>query len=342
MKNKPLLKKIIAITASLMGCFLIIFGSAALVYSIMYSASAPPQVASPIDIAGGNDVSHTGPVSTPPPSPVIPGLRPPDRTNIMLLGLDDEAGLPDVILLITYDGVENMIDIISIPRDTRVVLTDVERAELNALSRWFPSSGVVKINELHNYAGRANGPAFLRRRIETMLDIEVDYQVILDLAAFRYIVDAVGGIYMDIRPGGMVYRQGGMLDINIPGGRQLLDGELAEQFVRFRVYARGDLARIEAQHQFMREFFSQALSMESIMNNPMVFARSLFAYVATDFLVTDLLRYTAAIHALSADSIEFHTVPGEARMIGGISFFIVDEAAAKDLVDEIYAANVQQ
>ncbi|MCL2415918.1 MAG: LCP family protein, partial [Defluviitaleaceae bacterium] len=160
-----------------------------------------------------------------------------------------------------------------------------------------------------------------------------------------YIVDAVGGIVLDIRPEGMYNNHPeATIAINIPGGRQRLDGRMAEQFVRFRD-STGDLGRIERQQYFMHEFFNQILTIEHIMNNPIAFVSTLFDYIQTDFSFFDVPVYSQAINALSMESIEFHVLEGEARNgrhgDGRLtSFFFIDEARAKDLIDEIYADNI--
>ena len=250
--DKFLLKKYIAIVVSLISCFAIILVSASMAYNVIVAGQAV--VATPNELNGiatGYDFDEGE--GTEGQAPALPDL------NILLLGIDDEANLPDVILVLTYDGENNAIDIISVPRDTQVVMSPYEMEMLREAGRWFPNHGVVKLNELHAHGGNAVGYRVMSHHIGNLLGIEFDNYVILDLDAFRYIVDAVGGVYMDVRPEGMYYNVdnavGGTIEVRIPGGRQLLDGEMAEQFVRFRQYRDGDMGRINANHQFMQEFF---------------------------------------------------------------------------------------
>ncbi|MCL2397993.1 MAG: LCP family protein [Defluviitaleaceae bacterium] len=351
--DKFLLKKYVAIVVSLVSCFAIIGVSASMAHSV---------------IAAGQIVTvATGHLGNAPPSghagtwenpmseeevevevevvqrrPALPDL------NILLLGIDDGGGLPDVIMVIAYDGENNAIDIISIPRDTQVVMTDYERNMLREAGRWFPNHGVVKLNELHSFGGSEVGYRAVSHHVGNMLGIEIDNYIILDIDAFRYIVDAVGGVYMDIRPQGLFYTApGGTIMIRVPGGRQLLDGNMAEQVVRFRQYHDGDLGRIDMTQQFMHEFFVQVLASEHIMNNAGALARSFMSHVRTDFGLLDILRYAGAADALNPDSIEFHTVPGHARMahnpVGvNLSWYFVDEAGARELMNYIRIGNINQ
>jgi len=334
MSNAPLIKKTIAIVVCLLAGFLLISVSAALVYSLgsQNGGANPIAIASPLNPDGS-------PAELPPPD--LPPLsnrnrRTPQRTNVLLLGLDDEAGLPDVILIGTYCGVTHNIDIISIPRDTHVYMTQQERDEISARGQWFPAHGNIKLNELHNYAGRAQGPHALRRRLGYIFDIEFDYHVVLDLRAFRHIVDAVGGIYVTL-DAPLYYNQGGQIVINQPAGRHLRSGQDAEQIVRFRNAPAGDLHRIALQQNFMGEFFTQALTVESILSNPFAFINSLFDFVSSDIMVHETFAHARAVHNLRPDNITFHTAPGQARLQNGISFFFVDEAGAKEIMDTITA-----
>ena len=97
--------------------------------------------------------------------------------------------------------------------------------------------------------------------LEKSLCIRINFSVIMDLDGFRGIVDAIGGVEMNITSP-MVYddpAQG--LYINIPVGYQTLDGEAAEHFIRFRHdYIQGDLGRVNAQKMFLSAFFTKLKS----------------------------------------------------------------------------------
>jgi len=347
--NKFLLKKYIAIVVSLISCFGIIGLSASMAHNVILagqvSAFAPGQLGAPPAGHAGtweNSVSEEeDEVEVAQRRPALPDL------NILLLGIDDGGGLPDVIMVITYDGENNAIDIISIPRDTQVIMTEYEKQMLRDAGRWFPNHGVIKLNELHSWAGRDVGYRVVSHHVGNMLGIEIDNYIILDIDAFRYIVDAVGGVYMDIRPEGMYYTQpGGTIMIRVPGGRQLLDGNMAEQVVRFRQYRDGDLGRIDMTQQFMHEFFVQVLASEHIMSNATPLARSFMSHVRTDFGLIDIFRYAGAVDALNPDSIEFHMVPGYAATAPnpeGVNFswYFVDKAGALELMDYIRIGNVR-
>ncbi|MDR2183608.1 MAG: LCP family protein [Clostridiales bacterium] len=340
--DKFLLKKYIAIVVSLISCFAIVLGSASMAYNVIVAGQAA--IAAPNELNGmASGHGYDEDEDAKEPAPSLPDL------NILVLGIDNEANLPDVILVLTYDGVNNAIDIISVPRDVQVVMSPYEMDMLRDAGRWFPEHGVVKLNELFARGGNAVGYRVTSHHIGNLLDIEFDNYVILDLDAFRYIVDAVGGVYMDIRPEGMYYNVnnavGGTIEVRIPGGRQLLDGNMAEQFVRFRQYRDGDLGRIDANQQFMREFFTQVLAREHILDNAGPLVASFMTHVRTDFGLPNALRYVGALDALNPGSIDFYTMPGQpvdAPNPAGVitSWFFVDHAEARQLVNEIRRGNM--
>jgi anionic cell wall polymer biosynthesis LytR-Cps2A-Psr (LCP) family protein len=171
-------------------------------------------------------------------------------------------------------------------------------------------------------------------KAEEMLGIEIDYYAEIRLDAFRELIDAVGGIEMDIPEGGLYYSDPEQnLKIAVPEGRQLLDGTKAEGVVRFRdTYRRGDLERIDVQKAFMKEFFVQIVNKETVMNNLTGFAGTILKYVRTDFGLDDVPQYLTSIDGLSGDNIRFHTLPGVPEEIGGGSYYVCDTAETERLI----------
>ena len=213
--------------------------------------------------------------------------------------------------------------------------------ELNSLGKHPPSSGIMKINAVHSYGGKEYGSIYAKKQIEELLNIKLDYYIAVNISAFRKIVDAVGGIYMDIPKGGLHYDDPYQnLHINIPGGHQLLDGKKAEGVVRFRkTYRRADLQRIEVQQQFMKEFFTQVLNKETIINNATSLITTFLQDVDTDFRLEDVPKYIRYISKFNSESISFYTLPGYPKMINGASYYLNDKQESAKLIDEIFYAS---
>jgi polyisoprenyl-teichoic acid--peptidoglycan teichoic acid transferase len=89
------------------------------------------------------------------------------------------------------------------------------------------------------------GPDALRRRVSAILGVPVDYYAIIKLDIFKHLVDAVGGVNVDV-PYAMNYDDNvGHLHIHLAAGPQHLDGQQAADFVRYRHTARGDIDRLD-------------------------------------------------------------------------------------------------
>ncbi len=134
-------------------------------------------------------------------------------------GLDGK--LTDTILYVSMVG--DVLTLIAIPRDLY-------------LDAW-----QTRINAMYAYQG-AEG---LRRTVEELLGLPVDYYAVINLDLFENVVDALGGVEVNV-PYRMLYsdRAAG-LRIDLQAGPQVLDGADAAGFVRFRETPRGDLDRLD-------------------------------------------------------------------------------------------------
>lgn len=267
----------------------------------------------------------------------------PERTLALIACTDKEEGRTDGIMLVDYNSVNNQISVVSIPRDTKVSIPDymwqimVENEPLIANDN--PS--FKKINAIPNY-GREQGMEFLQIYLEDLLDVNIDYYVHFDLDGFKYIVDSVGGIEFDV-PMRMKYSDPNQdLYIDLQPGLQHLDGDKAEQLLRFRKdnynrgYSRGDLERVEVQQEFMKVFFEKVFSLDSVISNPKAYFTTLTQYVDTNFGVSDALKYVNEIKEVDVSNTQTYTLPCTTKTISGISFVIVDEQEVKDFAYEVF------
>ena len=261
----------------------------------------------------------------------------PDLTNVLIVGVDNDETRTDTIMLASYNNVLKEINIISIPRDT---LVSVNQNDWNIMLNNFPAlSGnrwrEIKINSVHNY-GKEQGIDILKRQIESILNINIDYYVKVNFKAFRYIIDSLGGIEFDV-PERMYYQDPTQdLYINLKPGLQVLDGDKAEQLVRFRGYAQADLQRVVVQQEFLKTFLKTLINKENILSNPMVYLKTIIKYIDTDFKINDALKYMSFISDLNSIKINTYTLPGEPEYRGGVSYFILDESLLEEMVYEIF------
>ncbi|MDZ7799483.1 MAG: LCP family protein [Trueperaceae bacterium] len=105
----------------------------------------------------------------------------------------------------------------------------------------FVGSGTRRINGVLAREG-SDG---LVERVEAIMGVPIDYHAIIDLDIFERVVDALGGVEVNV-PERMYYRDvAGGLEIDLQPGPQVLDGEEAGDFVRYRQFRRGDIDRID-------------------------------------------------------------------------------------------------
>ena len=246
------------------------------------------------------------------------------KTNVAVFGTDKDGIRTDVIFVATFDSKTKKIGVVSVPRDTRVTITSKMVEYAKEKGKTINENFVCKINEVHAYAPKDYRNEFSVMQLEDLLNIKIDYYVNIDLVAFRNIVDAFGGVDIDV-PQDMDYDDPYQdLYIHLKKGMQHLDGEKAEQLVRFRKYPQGDVARVEVQQLFLKEFAKKVLNTENLINNAGEILKNLYKYVETDFGINDALKYVKYIKDINVDNITMNTIPGEGKYIGNISYYIHD------------------
>lgn len=254
-------------------------------------------------------------------------------TTFAVFGLDEAKFRTDVIMLVFFNKDTHKTNIVSIPRDTMVSIPDDIYAEI--LERRSGVKQTIKINEVPAYVEAEDRNEASVRTLEKTLGINIDYYMSMDLEGFKEIVDIVGPIPVEI-PFDMNYSDPFQdLYINLPAGLQELDGDQAEQLVRFRKgYANGDLGRIDMQHEFMKSFMNKLLTMNNKMNILNI-AKAALVYLETDF--TAAIDYIGYVDDIKAENMTIETLPGESKTIDR-SYYILDPEATRVMLDNIMNA----
>lgn len=253
-----------------------------------------------------------------------------ERTNILVLGVDApernrEGDIPrsDTMMLVSLDPNKNSSFILSIPRDTRVVLPGRRKA--------------TKINHAHRFGG----PELSIQAVKELLGIPIHHYAVVDYKALYQIVDKVGGVEITIdHPGGLHYTDNAIkppLRINLEQGTHLLDGKKAEQYLRYRKgYTAGDLGRVEAQQKFISALIDKVLSPESIAKVPQLL-ETVYENVETDLSKKDILQLGVSAAKLKPEYIIKDVLAGESLYIGNISYFLMDEPIYNDQIKYMLA-----
>ena len=192
-----------------------------------------------------------------------------------------------------------------------------------------------KINAI--YRGK-NLDSFLEE-IETLLDVKIDYYAIFDNKFVKEVVDTVGGVEIYV-PQRMYYVGGNpQIVIDLQEGTQVLDGEKAEQFLRFRSgYANADLGRVEAQRSFIKAFAKTMLKKENITNIPKI-VKVAFANTKTNATTREIMKYVDEIKEVDLENMESITMPNAPKYINGLSYVIADKEEARRIIKEEWVVN---
>lgn len=254
------------------------------------------------------------------------------KMNVAVFGVDKDGTRTDVAFVVHYDSAQESLSLISIPRDTRVSVCDEVEDLLGK------SYGVMKFNAVHAIGGEKYGPQAAVLQLEDLLGISIDHYVKVDFDALVEIVDAVGGVEVDV-PQDMKWDMSdtGDIKIDLKKGLQTLDGNKALQLVRYRKgYANGDVGRIQVQQMFLKALAEKVLSTESIVKNLGDYIKVMYKHVETDVSLTDALKYANYITKIDMSKMTMETLPGVGQYVGGVSYFIHDPAATQEMVDRIF------
>lgn len=244
--------------------------------------------------------------------------EPKERINVLVVGTNQN--LTDFIMVAGYDPQTGNISLLSIPRDTKY-------KGLNS-----PDTAFSKINAI--YQGKYIDK--LQTNIEKMLDIKIDKYLIFDKNALWDVVDQLGGVTVDIGEKRLKYSDPEQdLYIDLQPGVQVLNGKKAEQYVRFRRYADGDLGRIKAQQNFIQCFIKECIKPAKIGKLPGI-AKNVISEVKTDISIDLILYYLEDVIKIDLNKLRIETLPGYPKDMSGVSFYIYKEKEAKDLANEMY------
>ncbi|MFI6639167.1 LCP family protein [Streptomyces sp. NPDC050504] len=193
-------------------------------------------------------------------------------TNYLIVGSDSREGMSDEekkklhtgsaegkrtdSMMILHDG-DNGPTLISLPRDSNVEIPSYKGSDSG---KTYPARGRwTKLNAAY----AEDGPELLVRTVEHNTGLRIDHYVEIGFGGFAKIVDAIGGVELDI-PKAFKDKKSGA---DFKAGKQTLDGEQSLAFVRTRyAFAGSDLDRTKNQQKFLAALASQTATPGTILN----------------------------------------------------------------------------
>lgn len=239
---------------------------------------------------------------------------------ILLVGVDKNGNddntdftRTDTIMLISADTKTGEMELLSIPRDSRVKIRDK----------------FDKVNHAHAFGGIELTMQTLRQ----FLGLDIDYYVQVNYQALINIVDALGGVDYDVPEGINIHK--GKVKIN-PGPNHL-DGNEVMWYLRTRnIYNNGDIGRVNTQQAFVKAMVDEMVKKSKDMNL-MTFISNYIKYVKTNLPMSAMLDLAGHINSFSSDKMSTHTVPGMEQTINGTSYWIPDYDKTWQIVDDNYS-----
>ncbi|WP_053956519.1 M56 family metallopeptidase/LCP family protein [Inediibacterium massiliense] len=238
-----------------------------------------------------------------------------NQTNILLIGVDDDEQMrADTLMLLSLNKTNNSLAVLSIPRDT-LITSDKQD---NKISTLMTDGDAQKITDA----------------VTNNLEIPVNYYVRINFEGFRNIVDILGGVEFNV-PIDMLYDDPAQnLHISLEKGLQILDGEKAEQLVRYRTgYHEGDIARIRMQQNFITQLIKQKFDTKYLAEISGLY-NELSKNVVTNYPSVKIAEDLKALNKININDIETFILPGTTELRQTTSYFVVNDTELKNLVEK--------
>lgn len=266
--------------------------------------------------------------------------------KVLILGVstDTDAELTDTIMIASYNPNTQKANLLSIPRDT--------------FTGKNPKKAVAsqKINSLYNIN---KTPDKTLAAVNELTGLDIKYYVVVKTEALIKLVDAIGGVKFNV-PMRMKYTDTSQnLVIDLEEGEQLIDGNKAEQLLRFRhndyqkgvgmtsypsEYGDNDFGRMRTQRDFIIATLKQTLKPSNIFKIGQILEIA-NENVDTNLELSFVKDYIPYAVELDTENITSATLPGttpDVSTTNGVSIFVADKKASKELIQSMFYADVTE
>ncbi len=243
------------------------------------------------------------------------------RVNILLLGIGSEGLLTDTILIASVDPFTNKVDLLSIPRDLWVNIPGNGRDKINAVYEYGQRAPSAKTN----FQKQQAGVEALDKTLENITGVTIHYHAVFDFAAFKQIVNALGGVTVNVPEtlyDPTIAWENAYNPVIATKGVQHFSGAQALLYAKSRETS-SDFARAERQRLLLVAMKDKALSVGTFSNPVKIvqLMNSLGKNVYSDFDTTSikcLYREVAKVSANNIKSLDLVTPPHDLVTTGNI------------------------
>lgn len=237
-----------------------------------------------------------------------------EKINVLLMAMDIDGLRTDAIMLAQYDVEKNEVNMLSIPRDTKM----------------YVGNRYQKINAAHAFEknGKIGGAEATVEAVGRITGVPIHYYIDFSFDSIAHVVNEVGPVTFTIPDlygdgVGMVYDDPVQsLHINLPPGTYELDGQKAVWLMRYRHgnkgpngedfkgYVNGDADRVEMQHEFLKALVDQKMNASLILKMPAIF-KNISKEIKTNLTAKDVVKYAKYFVGFSSMNIHAYSLPGE-------------------------------
>lgn len=236
-----------------------------------------------------------------------------DNVSVLFIGVDDSdtrnfksGARSDALMLATFNEKAKSVKLLSIPRDSYVYVPEIKRND--------------KITHAHAFGG----PVATIDTVEELFDIPIDYYVKMNFNAFIDVVDALGGIEVDV-PYALseMDSKDNKNAIKLKPGLQELDGEEALALARTRKKD-SDIERGKRQQEILKAIINKAISVKGVTKYADVI-EAVGNNLATDLSFNEMKSFIDYAVAGTNLQIETLNLTGKDTYIKGVYYFELDE-----------------
>lgn len=261
--------------------------------------------------------------------------------KVLILGVstDLDSELTDTIMVASYNPNTQKANLLSIPRDS---YTGKNTAKATAS---------LKINALYNIE---KTPEKTLKAVNEITGLDIKYYVIVKTEALIQLVDAIGGVEFNV-PIDMKYDDPTQdLHIDLKAGTQKLDGEKAEQVLRFRhsnpdkitgqmstypsEYGNDDFGRMRTQRDFISALLKQTLKPGNIFKLGEILEIA-HKNVETNLELSYIKDYIPYAVEFNTDNLQTATLPGttpDMKDTNNVSIFVINKKLSTELIQSMF------
>lgn len=234
-------------------------------------------------------------------------------TNILVMGVDDsERQEADTILVLSFSNDTGKSRIISIPRDTWIVMRG-NSSRIGAIYGWGGANRMVK-------------------EVSRLLGVSIHQYIIIDMATFAELIDVLGGLDIYVEENMDYDDEAAGLSIHIGQGYQHLSGEEVQKYLRYRGEKLGDVGRVQRQQKFIKALYAKVLQLDTIPKLPAI-ADIFRNRMETSAEIFDSAHLANVLRRMSSDPPTTLMIPGSENLDGA---WVVNQAELEARISELF------